>query len=50
MRMMVNLFGYRQRSLALKEQHVVGSAVLGEAGVLAASDKMLLRESGTILA
>lgn len=48
MRMMVNLFGYRRRSMALQEQRVVGSAVSGETAVLAASDKMLLKESGTI--
>lgn len=34
--------------MALKDQHVVGTAASGETGVLAASDKMPLRESGTI--
>jgi len=45
---MVNLFGYRQRSMACKEQHAVGSAAAGEIAVPAASDKMPQRESGII--
>lgn len=46
MRTMVNLFRYRWRPLALKEQPMVGSAVSGQARVLAASDKKPLREQG----